>query len=62
MCNPYRNSKKELKKLNVSYSDYQLSELIDDIEIAIIDESEFIFVTDGYEEKELMIETFKKYF
>ena len=39
-----------------------LSELIDDIEIAIIDESEFIFVTDGYEEKELMIETFKKYF
>ena len=54
--------KKELKKLNVSYSDYQLSELIDDIEIAIIDESEFIFVTDGYEDKELMIETFKKYF
>ena len=54
--------RKELKKLNVSYSDYQLSELIDDIEIAIIDESEFIFVTDGYEEKELMIETFKKYF
>ena len=54
--------RKELKKLNVSYSDYQLSELIDDIEIAIIDESEFIFVTDGYEDKELMIETFKKYF
>ena len=54
--------KKELKKLNVSYSDYQLSELIDDIEIAIIDESEFIFVTDGYEDKELIIETFKKYF
>ena len=54
--------RKELKKLNVNYSDYQLSELIDDIEIAIIDESEFIFVTDGYEDKELMIETFKKYF
>ena len=54
--------KKELKKLNINYSDYQLSELIDDIEIAIIDESEFIFVTDGYEDKELMIETFKKYF
>ena len=54
--------RKELKKLNVSYSDYQLSELIDDIEIALIDESEFIFVTDGYEDKELMIETFKKYF
>ena len=54
--------RKELKKLNVSYSDYQLSELIDDIEIAIIDESEFIFVTDGYEDKELIIETFKKYF
>lgn len=54
--------KKELKKLNVSYSDYQLSQLMDDIEIAIIDESEFIFVTDGYEDKELMIETFKKYF
>ena len=54
--------RKELKKLNVNYSDYQLSELIDDIEIAIIDESEFIFVTDGYEDKELIIETFKKYF
>ena len=54
--------KKELKKLNVNYSDYQLSQLMDDIEIAIIDESEFIFVTDGYEDKELMIETFKKYF
>ena len=54
--------RKELKKLNVYYSDYQLSELIDDIEIALIDESEFIFVTDGYEDKELMIETFKKYF
>ena len=54
--------RKELKKLNVNYSDYQLSELIDDIEIALIDESEFIFVTDGYEDKELMIETFKKYF
>ena len=54
--------RKELKKLNVSYSDYQLSDLIDDIEIALIDESEFIFVTDGYEDKELMVETFKKYF
>ena len=54
--------KKELKKLNVNYSDYQLSQLMDDIEIAIIDESEFIFVTDGYEDKELIIETFKKYF
>ena len=54
--------RKELKKLNVSYSDYQLSQLMDDIEIAIIDESEFIFVTDGYEDKELIIETFKKYF
>ena len=54
--------KKELKKLNVSYSDYQLSQLIEDIEIALIDESEFIFVTDGFEDKELIIETFKKYF
>ena len=53
--------RKELKKLNVNYSDCQLSELIDDIEIALIDESEFIFVTDGYEDKELMIESFKKY-
>lgn len=43
--------KSELKRLNTSLT----YELIDDIEIAIEDNSEFIYVSDGYEDKELYI-------
>ena len=43
--------KSELKRLNISLT----YELIDDIEIAIEDNSEFIYVSDGYEDKELYI-------
>lgn len=41
----------ELKRLNAVY----YSGLLDDIEIAIEDNSQFVYVTDGYEDKELYI-------
>lgn len=41
----------EMKRLNAIY----YYGLIDDIEIAIEDNSEFIYVSDGYEDKELYI-------
>lgn len=46
---------KRLKELNIQYTDYQLNDLIYDIEIALQDGSDFIYVTDGIEDKELSI-------
>lgn len=45
----------KLKELGVCYSESQMINLLESIEIALEDGSDFVYVTNGYEDLELSI-------
>ena len=51
----YLKLKKKLNSINVSYRESSMRELVNTLEMAIEDNSKYIYVTDGWEDIEIKV-------
>ena len=51
----YIKVKNKLNQLNITYSQYDIYELISTLEMAIEDDSKYIYVSDGWQDIEIKI-------
>ena len=51
----YMSLKKKLSSLNISYRESDLNELLGNLEMAIEDQSKYIYVSDGWEDIEIKV-------
>lgn len=51
----YFKLKKKLSDMNISYRESDLKELVSSLEMAIEDQSKYIYVSDGWEDIEIKV-------
>lgn len=51
----YIKVKNKLNQLNITYSQYDIYELISTLEMAIEDDSKYIYVSDGWQDIEIKV-------